>query len=144
MGLVVENDLRKLFREVKRFPPGTAWLCEPGMGADTGLPDVWIPIAGFIPLELKCGANPISKFEPSQRKFHKLSLLRGFPTFCMSIVSSSKAIGYRIRLLGGSAGGVLSAIAEQEFCLEESKIGSEDSLVYYSVRGWLEKSVARE
>lgn len=144
MASCVESDLRQLFRDGKRFPPGTAWLCEPGMGSDTGLPDVWIPVVGFFPLELKRGENPISKFEPSQKKFHKLSLLRLCPTFCISIVNPTTAKGYRIRLVGGPAGGVLIAEFEREFSLEDSEKGSKEGLNYYSVRAWLEKSVARE
>lgn len=135
---VYEDDLRRLFRSGKRFPPGTVWLSEPGMGSDYGLPDVWVTIGtGFYPLELKRGVVPLQRFEPSQRKFHKLSLLRGCRTFCMSIIDKETALGYRIEL----ARGELQAYIEEEFKLHEL---TEKYLQWASLAEWLEKSIARK
>lgn len=117
---VLEKNLRQLFRDGKRFPPGTASLCEPGLGSDTGLPDVWLLNgSGFSPLELKRGVNPLSNFEPSQRKFHKLSLLRGCPTYCLSIVDEDECVGFQMALRDTVHGTELVAIPRFGMGLEE-------------------------
>lgn len=118
------------------------------MGSDTGLPDVWIPMegAGFYPLELKRGMKPLSRFEPSQRKFHKLSLMRGCPTFCLSIINSQCAVGYRMSLEDSEfrgSGGELEANPEVEFRIDSREISSVDDLNWCSLRAWLKKSAAR-
>ena len=135
--VILECDLRRLFRDGKRFPPGSVWLSEPGVGSDYGLPDVWVLCDfGFIPLELKRGEDPLRRFEPSQKKFHKLSLLRGCHTFCMSIVSEELAIGFRMELLRGE----LKAYPEEEFSL----FGPSDKFLECSrLVTWIKKSVKR-
>lgn len=99
MRPLLEEDLRSLFRKGDRFPPGSAFLVEPGRGSDTGIPDVWV-IAEFHyrPLELKRGINPLKELRPNQIRWHKLALLRGVRTYLASIVEPELALFYELAI----------------------------------------------
>lgn len=108
-----EAGLRALFRSADRFPEGTVWLSEPGIGGDLGLPDVWIQLDTgrsrfYAPLELKRGETPLKEFRPSQRRFHRVCAQRGVTTFCLTqthdTLASGHVVEYRLKKLELSYG----------------------------------------
>ena len=79
---VLESDLRSILRDEERFPLGTVSFCEWARGGDPGLPDTWVAVAPlWAPVELKRGRGVIKGLRPSQRRWHKTSLLLNVPTF---------------------------------------------------------------
>ena len=59
---------------------------EPGRGADSGLPDTFVLAFGrFIPIELKRGRSVVKELRPSQRMWHKSSILLRAATFGATI-----------------------------------------------------------
>lgn len=79
---VLESDLRNILRDESRFPMGTVSFCEFGKGGDPGFPDTMIAVTpNWQPLELKRGRAIIKHLRPTQRRWHKTSLLLCIPTF---------------------------------------------------------------
>lgn len=74
-------------RDPDRFPLGTVSFCEPGLGADAGLPDTWVAGDGrWEPLELKRGSRGVvAELRPSQVRWHKTSLRLGIQTYGASL-----------------------------------------------------------
>jgi hypothetical protein len=102
--LALEGDLRKLLRDLKRFPSGAISFCEFGKGGDPGLPDSFLAGARhWIPLELKRGKSVVRNLRPSQRKWHRDSLERDIPTYGATIIGEAphRILIMRLLLING-------------------------------------------
>lgn len=96
-------------RDSSRFPIGCVSFVEPGLGADTGLPDTFVLINGlFVPLELKRGQSVVKELRPSQRLWHRTSIMRGARTYGAAIGSDNLVRLYEMIGSSGSLSGPLS------------------------------------
>lgn len=97
----LEGDLRDILRDEERFPFSCVIFTEFAKGGDAGAPDCWIAYKPmWVPLELKLGSSVVKKLRPSQRRWHKDSLLAGCPTFGAAIDGEYIHV-FRIELVQG-------------------------------------------
>jgi hypothetical protein len=105
----LEKDLRKVMRDLERFPLGSVSFVEPARGSDVGLPDTFVVVDGHhTALELKRGNSVVRELRPTQRLWHKTAILIGAKTYGATLRSSGAVSIVRILLPGGHIGSELT------------------------------------
>lgn len=99
---VHENQLRSTVRGWGAYEAGLISFIEPGLGADTGLPDCLLLVGRhWEPVELKRGPSVVKELRPSQRRWHRASLANGAQTYGLTLRNDGMVVMVALGLTGG-------------------------------------------
>ena len=116
----LEKDLRKVMRDLERFPLGSVSFVEPARGSDVGLPDTFVVIKRHhTALELKRGKSVVRELRPSQRLWHKTAILMGVRTYGATLTAEGEVLLVTLLLPGGKLSSELTEMIMSSVSLDQ-------------------------